>query len=55
MALTWLCKLHKANRKIERWKVELMEYDFEVVHKKGLTHRNVDALSRLPCSDTKYT
>ena len=30
MALTWLFSAHRSNRKIERWKVELMEYDFEV-------------------------
>ena len=25
-------------------------YDFEIVHRKGTTHNNVDALSRRPCS-----
>ena len=48
MALKWLFTTHRKNRKIERWKVELMEFDFEVHHKKGKIHTNADALSRLP-------
>ena len=34
---------------VARWLEKLQEYNFEIVHRKGLRHINADALSRLPC------
>jgi len=36
----------KLNPRIARWALELLEYDFEVVHKAGKHMQHVDALSR---------
>ena len=50
MALVWLFEntTKRNSRKIERWKVSLLDYTYDVTHKKGKTHVNADALSRLP-------
>ena len=34
-----------------RWIEKLSDYDFEIVHRPGLTHGNADALSRMPTCD----
>ncbi|GBO01646.1 Retrovirus-related Pol polyprotein from transposon 297 [Araneus ventricosus] len=36
---------------IARWIQRLQEYDFEIQHRKGTSHGNVDALSRRPCKE----
>lgn len=46
-ALEWVLKLNNPSRKINRWLVDIMEYDFIIKHRKGVTHNNADALSRL--------
>ena len=46
-ALKWVMKLNNPSRKINRWIVDIMEYNFKVKHRKGTTHNNADALSRL--------
>lgn len=33
-------------RKLARWSIYLQGYDFDIIHKKGSTHLNVDILSR---------
>lgn len=38
----------KTSRKIERWRLLVMEYIFKVEHRKGTLNTNADALSRLP-------
>ena len=35
---------------VARWLEKLQEFNFEVVHRRGLQHTNADALSRLPCT-----
>ena len=40
-------KLNNPSRKINRWIVDIMQYNFKVKHRNGTTHNNVDALSRL--------
>ena len=40
------------NRRVARWHVELMEYDFQLVHILGKKNRCADALSRCPDHDT---
>jgi hypothetical protein len=41
----------KLTRKLARWVLILQEYDFQVVHKLGVTNLDVDGLSRNPCTN----
>ena len=49
MALKWLLNStsENANRRLERWKISLSEYEYEIVYRKGSQHLNADAFSRL--------
>jgi len=38
--------------RLARWALELLEYDYEIVHRKGALHHVPDALSRMFESDT---
>jgi len=38
-----------------RWRIQLAEYDFEVVHKPGKKNTNADALSRVNILERKNT
>jgi hypothetical protein len=49
-ALKWLRTAEPKGR-IARWILKLQPYDFEIIHKPGRIHSNVDALSRLIDSD----
>lgn len=44
--LTWLMNFKQPNSKIIRWRLQLQEYDFEVIYKKGSQNVIADALSR---------
>jgi len=46
-SLKWLMKATKPDRLV-RWALELAEYDFEIIPRKGIHNGNADALSRLP-------
>jgi hypothetical protein len=48
-ALKWLLNsvTENANRRLERWKIVLSEYDFEIIYRKGKNHSNADAFLRL--------
>ena len=53
-ALKWLLNStsESMNKRLERWKITLSEYDFEIIYRKGKLHSNADAFSRLnPTSD----
>jgi hypothetical protein len=58
-ALTWLLNSssESTNRRLERWKIMLSEYDFDIQYRKGSTNANADALSRINDStlDDTYT
>jgi len=45
--LTWLINFKEPNSKLVRWKLQLLEYDYEVVYKKGSQNVVADALSRV--------
>lgn len=44
--LIWLMNFKEPNSKIIRWRLQLLEYDFEIIHKKGCQNVIADALSR---------
>ena len=46
--LRWLMELDKLTSKLARWALLLQEYEFEVVHRVGITNLDADGLSRNP-------
>ena len=48
-SLTWLRNFKEPEGQLARWLEQLQELQFDVVHRRGTTHRNADSLSRLPC------
>jgi len=45
--LTWLIGFKEPNSKLVRWKLQLLEYDYEVTYKKRSQNVVADALSRI--------
>jgi hypothetical protein len=39
---------NKLTGKLARWALILQEYEFDVIHRPGVTHQNVDTMSRTP-------
>ena len=49
-SLVWLRNFKEPEGQLARWLEKLQEYNFVITHRKGTSHRNADALSRvLPC------
>ena len=48
-SLTWLCNFKEPEGQLARWLERLQQFKFDTVHRKGKSHTNADALSRLPC------
>ena len=46
--LHWLNESKHPPSKVERWRLRLSEYTFQVFHRAGKAHGNADFLSRLP-------
>jgi hypothetical protein len=46
--LRWLMESDKLTGKLAQWALLLQEYDFEVVHRAGITNLDADGLSRNP-------
>jgi transposase InsO family protein len=46
-ALKWLLTTRNLSGKLARYAIELQEYDFDIQHRAGSLHGNVDCLSRL--------
>jgi hypothetical protein len=46
--LKWLMESDKLTRKLARWALMLMEYDFKVVLRASLVNMDADGLSRNP-------
>lgn len=46
-SLRWLHRLKNPTGRLARWALELLEYDYEIVHRKGALHHVPDALSRM--------
>ncbi|KMQ86252.1 reverse ribonuclease integrase, partial [Lasius niger] len=45
-SLRWLHNLRNPTGRLARWALELLEYDYEIIHRKGALHHVPDALSR---------
>ncbi|KAG7297303.1 hypothetical protein JYU34_019262 [Plutella xylostella] len=45
--LAWLHSLKEPSSKLTRWRLNLLDYDFDIVYKKGKQNSNADALSRI--------
>lgn len=52
-SLLWLTNFKDPQGQLARWLEQLQKFDFQVVHCKGRSHCNADALSRLPCKDCR--
>ena len=48
-SLRWLHRFNKPERQLARWLDLLTEYDYRLVCRPGLQHKNADALSGRPC------
>ncbi|GBM61469.1 Retrovirus-related Pol polyprotein from transposon 297, partial [Araneus ventricosus] len=51
-SLRWLLNFREPEGQVARWIQRLQEYDFEIQHRKGTSHRNADALSRRSCKES---
>ncbi len=45
--LRWLMNMKEPTGRLARWSLALQQYDFDIYHKPGVTHKNADALSRI--------
>lgn len=45
--LTWLKNVSNPASILIRWRLELEEYEYEIIHKSGILNTNADALSRI--------
>ena len=45
-ALNWLMTINDPTGRLARWSIYLQAYNFEIIHRRGRIHSNVDALSR---------
>ena len=51
-ALKWLMNLRHPTPKLQRWALDLSEFDFTITHRAGTQNSNADALSRAPLVGT---
>ena len=54
IALRWL-QTAEPQGKIGRWILKLQPYNFDIIHKPGRIHSNVDTLSRLKQKETNHS
>jgi dUTPase len=50
-ALQWMMNFRNIQGQLARWLEKLQQYDFSIVHRRGVKHGNADALSRRPCAE----
>ncbi len=51
--IKWLMTNDKFIRKLTCWALVLQEYEFKVIHRLGITHQNVDTMSRRPLTTSE--
>jgi len=56
VSLKWLMSFRELEGQLARWLERLQQFDFDVIHRKGLSHKNADGLSRRMCEteDCQY-
>lgn len=47
-------EMKDTNPTLERWSIKISQYDFEIFHREGKLHENVDCLSRDPVDMRMY-
>ena len=47
-SLQWLYRTKEPEGQVARWLEKMQQFEFEIIHRKGMRHTNADALSRLP-------
>lgn len=47
-ALPWILDLKECSGRLAMWRRQLLEFEFENIHRAGIVHQAVGALSRLP-------
>jgi hypothetical protein len=52
-SIKWLMTNDKLTSKLTRWALILQEYEFKVIHRPGITHQNVDTMSRRPLTTSE--
>ena len=52
-ALRWLMTLNDPAGRLMRWRLRLMEFDYEITYRPGRLHQVPDALSRIPREQTQ--
>ena len=45
--LVWIMNVKDLGSRLMRWKIQLAEYDYEIIHKSGSQNTNADAVSRI--------
>jgi len=50
IALVWLINMKDPRAKFLRWSIFLGQFDYTIIHKRGLLHSNADTISRPVCS-----
>ena len=55
LALKWLMNLSDASGRLQRWRLRLQPFEYDIVHRPGVKHQAADALSRLPTTGTDQT
>jgi len=43
----WVVNVKDPGSRLMRWRIQLAEYDYEIVHKRGSQNTNANALSRI--------
>ncbi len=51
--LKWLMTNDKLTDKLARWALILQEYEFEVIHRPGITYQNSNTMSKRPLSTSE--
>lgn len=51
--LLYLINGEHKNTRVHRWAIELMEYEFEIIHREGKLNYGADALSRIKIDDDR--